>query len=115
MSRRLIPVLSLFAAVILFVMLNFTTPAEIGPLGVLVFFVAIYLLVYGIAFVLVKMFTRLTGNRVGSRTYLYAAILAFGPLMLLLAQSLGNVSIVTVGLVVIFVVLACFLVGKRAK
>ncbi len=98
MPKRLIPVLSLAAAIVLLVMLNFTTPAGVGPPGVLVFFGAGYLLMYGIAYLVVKVF---------------AAVLAFGPIMLLLAQSLGSVSFLTVGLMVVFVFLACFLISKK--
>ena len=38
MPKHLVPVLSFGAAVVILLMLNFTTPAEIGPFGVLVFF-----------------------------------------------------------------------------
>lgn len=113
MSKRLIPVLSLLAAVILLVMLNFTTPAGIGPFGVLVFFTAVYVLMFGFFSLLVIVFTRITGKQTGKRTYFYSAVLAFGPIMLLLAQSLQSMSLWTVGLMVMFEILACFLVSKR--
>lgn len=113
MLRRLILVTSLLAAVLLLLMMNFTTPAGIGPLGVLLFFLMIYLVMFGVAFLLVAIFTKITGKRIGKRTYLYAAVIAFGPIMLLLAQSLGTVSWLTVGLMAVFVLLACFLVNKR--
>lgn len=113
MPKHLIPVLSLIAAVILLTMLNFTTPAGIGPLGVLVFFTAVYVLMLGIAVALVKLFLKMTGKQVGKKSYMYGAMIAFGPIMLLLAQSLGSMSPLTVGLTVVFVLLGCFLVGKR--
>ncbi len=113
MPKHLIPVLSLIAAVILLTMLNFTTPAGIGPLGVLVFFTAVYVLMLGIAVALVKLFLKMTGKQVGKKSYMYGAMIAFGPIMLLLAQSLGSMSPLTVGLTVMFVLLGCFLVSKR--
>mgnify|MGYP001070216802 CR=1 FL=1 len=113
MPKHLIPVLSLIAAVILLTMLNFTTPAGIGPLGVLVFFTAVYVLMLGIAVALVKLFLKMTGKQVGRKSYMYGAMIAFGPIMLLLAQSLGSMSPLTVGLTVVFVLLGCFLVSKR--
>lgn len=113
MLKRLIPVLSLAAAIVLLVMLNFTTPAGVGPLGVLVFFGAAYLLMYGIAYLVVRVFAAVGRHRMGRKQYLYAAVLAFGPIMLLLAQSLGSVSFLTVGLMVVFVSLACFLISKK--
>jgi len=113
MPKHLIPVLSLMAAVILLTMLNFTTPAGIGPLGVLVFFTAVYVLMLGISVALVKIFLKLTGKQVGKKSYMYGAVIAFGPIMLLLAQSLRSMSALTVGLTVVFVFLGCFLVSKR--
>lgn len=113
MSKRIVPVLSLFAAVILLVMLNFTTPTEIGPLGVLVFFTTFYVLMFGLAVGIVKIFAKLLGRQMGRKEYLYGVVLAFGPIMLMLAQSLGSISLLTVILTVIFVLLGCFLVSKR--
>ena len=113
MPKHLIPVLSLMAAVILLTMLNFTTPAGIGPLGVLVFFTAVYVLMLGVSVALVKIFLKLTGRQVGKKSYMYGAVIAFGPIMLLLAQSLRSMSMLTVGLTVVFVFLGCFLVNKR--
>ncbi len=113
MPKHLVPVMSLIAAVILLAMLYFTTPAGIGPLGVLVFFTTFYILIFGIAVGVVKIFTRLSGGQKGKRTYIYAAIIAFGPIMLLLAQSLGSMSLAMVLLTAGFVLLACFWVSKR--
>lgn len=114
MPKRLIPVFSMLAAILLLLMLNFTTPADVGPLGVLVFFAACYVVVLGVALLLVKIFTKLAGKQMGRRGYLYAAIIAFGPIMLLLAQSLGTLGPATVALVALVVFLACFLVSKRS-
>lgn len=113
MPKRLIPVFSMLAAILLLLMLNFTTPADVGPLGVLVFFAACYVVVLGVALLLVKIFMKLAGKQMGRRGYLYAAIIAFGPIMLLLAQSLGTLGPATVALVALVVFLACFLVSKR--
>lgn len=113
MSKRLILMLSLLSAVILLIMLNFTTPVSIGPFGVLVFFTIFYLLMLGIATVLVGIVARLTGKDFGRKEQLYAATIAFGPIMLMLAQALGSMSILTVGSTVVFVLLGCFLISKR--
>lgn len=113
MPKRLIPVLSLASVVVLLLMLNFTTPTGVGPLGVLVFFVAIYLLMFGIFTLLVKFFGRILGRKPSRKQYFYSVVLAFGPIMLLLAQSLGSMSFLTIGLMVVFEFLACFLIKKR--
>ncbi len=113
MPKRLIPILSLLAAVVLLVMLNFTTPESVGSLGVLVFFIACYVLVLGVTLLLVKIFMKLGGKKMGHRGYMYAAVIAFAPMMLLLVKSLGSLSPVTVGLVLAAVFLICFLISKR--
>lgn len=113
MPKHLIPVLSLLAAAVLLVMLNFTTPAGVGPFGVLVFFSACYILMLGIALVLVKLFMKLAGKKIGRRVYLYAAVIAFGPIMMLLIQSLGTLTPLTIAAVIILIVLVCFLISKR--
>ena len=93
MPKHLVPVLSFGAAVVILLMLNFTTPAEIGPFGVLVFFTMVYVLMLGLGILLVKFFVKL---------------------MLMLVQSVGTVSVLTVVLVMMFTGLGCFLVSKRA-
>jgi len=113
MPRRLVPVSSLIAAIILLVLLNFTTPEDIGPLGVLIFFTTFYVLMFGLAIGMVKLFAKLVGKTMGRKQYLYGAVIAFGPIMLMLAQALGSMSILTVALVGVFVLLGCFLVSKR--
>lgn len=113
MPKRVIPVLSLLAAVIILLMVNFTTPAGVGPFGVLIFFAACYVVVLGVALLLVRMFTALMGKQMGHKSYLYAAVIAFGPIMLLLIESVGSLSILTVSIVVILIFLVCFLISRN--
>lgn len=114
MPKHLVLVLSLLAAVILLTMLNFVTPAGVGPLGVLLLFVLFYILMFGVSFFVVKVFMKATGKQVVRKSYIYAAVIAFGPIMLLASRSLGTVSLLTVGAIIMAVFLACFLVNKRA-
>lgn len=116
MLNRLIILASLVAVIILMVMLNLTAPAEIGPLGVLVFFTMVYVVIFGVATGVVALMRKVSGNRGGMRKkdYFFAAIIAFGPIMLLLVQSFGSLSLWTVALIAIFVSLGCFLISKRA-
>lgn len=102
--------MSLVAAVILLLMLNFTTPVGAGPLGVLVFFTTFYVFVLGIVVFLVKMFVWMLGRKMTRKDYLCAAIISFAPVMLSLMRS---VSILTVGAMVVCVALWCFLINKR--
>ena len=109
MPKHLITVLSLFAAIILLLIMNFTTPTGIGPLGVLAFFTACYVLVLGVSTIVVKIFMKMSGKQMGRKGYLYAAIIAFGPII----QSLGTLGPLTIALVAVVIFIACFLVSKR--
>lgn len=114
MFNRLPTLFSLIAVIVILAMINLTTPSDVGPLGVLVFFVMVYIVIYGIADLIVSIFFRAAEKKhgVGKRHY-YAAIIAFGPVMLLLVQSFGSLSIATIAMVVAFVFLGCFVVKKR--
>lgn len=96
-------------------MLNFTSPTEIGPFGVLLFFTTVYVVVFGFICMAMWAFYRLALKRRGFRNkdYLYAAVAGFAPIMLLMARAFGAISLWTVTLMVMFVALAEFLVYKR--
>lgn len=114
MPKHLIPVLSSLSVVVLLLMLNFTTPVGVGAFGVLIFFAACYLVVLGVAAAIVGLFMKILGKTMGKKGYLYAAIIAFGPIMLLLVQSMGALSWFTVGLIVLLICIVCFLVSKNS-
>lgn len=114
MPKHLIPVMSTLAAVVILAMLNFTTPAAVGPLGGLVFFTMLYVVALGISTAIVKLFVKAMGRQMGKKEQLYAAVIAFGPIMLMLAQSLGTMNPLTIVLTVVFVFLTCFLISKKS-
>ena len=99
----------------LFAMLNFTSPTEIGPFGVLLFFTTLYITIFSIFAVAMQLFLSLAFKRSSLRNkdYLYAAVFAFFPIMFLMACSFGAVNLWTVKLIALFVFLAEFLVAKR--
>ena len=115
MLNRLIILASLIAVIILMVMINLTSPAEIGPLGVLVFFTMVYVVFFGVVTGVIALLRRATGNgsTMRRKDYFFAAIIAFGPIMLLLIQSFGSFNLWTVALVFVFVVLGCFYISKK--
>lgn len=84
--------LSMIAAVILSAMLFFTTPAEIGPFGIFVFFVMTYFVMLGITTIVIRIFTWfvLKKKTMGWKDYADAAALAFWPVMVLIFISLGT-------------------------
>ncbi len=117
MRSKIIPFLSLVALFILLFMVNFTSPLDVGVFGVLVFFTMIFILIFGIVFMVVKIFQKILNPKnfvVNSKTFLYSGIISFGPIILLLVQSFQAMSVWTFLLTGLFVFLGCFLVNKRA-
>ena len=118
MRGRIIPVLSIFSLFGILFMLNYTTPKEAGVLGVLVFFTMIFIAIFGLMVGLVKIFQRILKEKNGkggeiseNKTYMYATVVAFGPIILLVTRSVNVLTLLLVG---IFVFLGCFLIRKRA-
>lgn len=110
---------SMLSLIALLVMVNLTTPSDVGPLGVLVFFTLAYLVCLGIMVGACKVFfalkKKMNGNRhINSRaSYYYGSILAFAPILLLFMRSLGELNFLEVILVALFVVIGCFYLSKR--
>ncbi len=114
-QKRIIYLTSGIGLAALFLMLCFTSPTEIGPLGVLLFFTTLYVSFFGIMTLLLRAFKRLAFKQevLKRKDYLYSAVLAFGPIMLLMARSFGAVNLWTGTLIIAFLALAEFLVYKR--
>ena len=101
---------------VLLTMLIFVSPTEIGPLGVLLFFTTVYVVFFCLLSLCFRAFKKLAfrNPRLGNKDYLYSAILAFAPIMLLMARSFGVVNLWTIALVTLFIALAEFLAHKKA-
>ena len=113
--NRIIYIISIIGLAALILMLNLTSPTEIGPFGVLLFFTTVYVVFVGTFTLLLQVFLRTAFKRTSltNKDYLYAAVLAFGPIMLLMARSFGAINLWTILLIVVFLSLAEFLVKKR--
>ena len=113
--NRIILTSSIIGLAVLLLMLIFTSPTEIGPLGVLLFFTTLYIVCFGIITMLTHWFIKLAFRKttLRSKDYLYSAVLAFGPIMFLMARSFGAINLWTTSLIIIFLILAEFLVYKR--
>ena len=113
--NRVVAIVSMIGLAVLISLLFFTSPTEIGPFGVLLFFTTLYMSIFGFVTFLMRGFYKLAFDResFGNKDYLSAAVLSFGPIMLLMARSFGVINLWTVGLIVLFLFLAEFLVLKR--
>lgn len=113
--NRFVVLVSMVGLAALILMLNLTSPTEIGPFGVLLFFLAVYAALWGVITFFMKTFYRIGLKREVFRRkdYLYAAIGSFGPIVVLMLFSFGTFNVWTVGLVIIAIFLTEFLVYKR--
>lgn len=118
-----------FAAVLgLFLVFSLTDPLSAGPAGMLLVFFLVYVLFASVFFIFltvgIKLISRLVNKyrkvnlkewRVGVRkSYYIASVLAFGPVLLLAMQSVGQLQPRDVILATVFLVIAIFYVIKRS-
>ena len=114
--NRIIKVAGALGVLVLVGMLTLTSPTAIGPLGVLVFFTTLYLTIFSGFSIALEIFNRLAYKRedMKRKDYLSAAVMAFGPIMVIMARSFGAINLWTLSLIAIFLILAEFLVYKKA-
>ncbi len=126
MLPRIIATISLASLCVLSYMLTFTSPADAGPFGLLVIFIAAYLTFVGlISFFLfgINRFIVLVSSNMTlrkpvlkvafKRVYYFSTVLAAAPVLLIGLQSVQSVGIYEVILVVIFEVIACLYISRR--
>lgn len=128
MLGKIVALSSIISIFILFFLWQTTTPAAIGPVGILLVFVLMYLSVLGIlTFLLLglnRVIIKLSGSLVlkqpirglsTSRAYYFASVIALAPVMIVGMQSVGEVGVYELLLIVIFLVIACIYIAKRTN
>lgn len=126
MLGRIISVSIIFAIVVLFIMLQTTTPSTAGPLGILAVFMFAYVLALGVLTFLLfgmsklstrvmRLFTlkKLQQSLSLVRAYYFSSVLALGPVIFMGMQSVGEVGVYDALLILLFVTVACFYIAKR--
>ena len=115
-SSFVIKTAGITGVIILMLFLTLTSPTEIGPLGVLVFFTTLYIVIFTVFSLIWQVFGRLAFKKTAMRRkdYLCSAVLAFGPIMVMMARSFGAINLWTLTLIALFLILAEFLVYKKA-
>ena len=116
------------AVTLLAILLQITAPATIGPMGILLVFILLYVSVLGVLTFLLfgcsrvaskvtATFTRRAIIRPLSlrRSYYYSSVLALAPVLFIGMQSVGEVSAYDVLLVALFVGIACIYIAKRTR
>ncbi|OIP85700.1 hypothetical protein COV88_03950 [Candidatus Saccharibacteria bacterium CG11_big_fil_rev_8_21_14_0_20_41_19] len=128
MLKIVISVLSGISLCFLAVLLNVTTPATAGPLGILSIFVFAYLLSLGVVTFFIywsrRLVSRLSAGLISKKpiepmtfrtSYYYSTIVAAVPILLIGLQSVGSIGIYEVILVIIFVAIGCLYISKRVS
>lgn len=115
MLNLIVLLISLIAAAIIVAMLFFTTPAGIGPLGILIFFIMIYLVMLGITIGITRLYKRIVKKtkEMVPLDYATSGVLAFFPIMVLIFISIGVSNLLMTSIsAVIFVVIGVFFMRK---
>lgn len=125
MLGRILAVGFIVSIVLLGVMLQTTAPTTAGPLGILIVFILMYVsvlsaltfLLYGINRV-IRRLSSLAPKKPAqtltlTRSYYFSSVLALAPVIFIGMQSVGQVGVYDVLLVVLFVVIACVYIAKR--
>lgn len=126
MFRRTIVAVTVVSVLMLGVLLFTTTPSDTGPLGILGFFVFMYLTALGVltflfrglsilAIKLLPMKRNLSTTPALRTSYYYASVVALIPVMIIAIQSVGELSIYQILLIAFFVVVAWIYVTNRTS
>lgn len=128
MAGKFIAISGIVAVALLTILLQVTTPATIGPLGLLFVFMMIYVAVlsaltffiFAVSRLGMRLADRLTVRRplrplTLQQAYYYGSVIALGPVMILGMQSVGAVGVYETLLVGMFTVLGCVYIAKRSR
>ena len=129
MISKIIFSLSTLSGVGLFLMLTQTSPNKVGPLGILILFMMVYLVflgvisfflygsyrVFSIAVVYFRKGQPVVQKEVKTPGFFlkYSAALAFAPISLIAKQSTGGVGIFEILLLTIIEIIAIIYISKR--
>jgi hypothetical protein len=127
MLAKLLFVAGLVSAGLLLIVLTMTTPASSGAFGILAVFLLSYVVLLALLTYVIWLSAKLI-NKAGRefhllrkpyslsfrKAYYYSTIIAIGPVIIVSLQSVGGVGVYEVGLVILFIILGCIYVSRRA-
>lgn len=123
MLGKVIGLSSVISIALLVILFEVTTPATIGPFGVLIVFILMYITVLGVLsffiFGLGKIVVKVRSREGQSpmtlgRSYYFASVLALGPVIVVGMHSVGEVGLYEISLVTLFLGIACVYISKRS-
>ena len=128
MFTRILMIAGLVSAGLLLILLTTITPAKAGAFGILAVFLLSYVfiltvttfLLWGVAYLADRIAS--SGRRIPrklhaislKRAYLFATVIALGPIILVGLHSVGGIGVYDVGLVLLFTALGCVYVARRS-
>lgn len=128
MLGRVIGISTLVSAFVLAILLMTTTPATIGPLGILIVFILMYMSALGVLTFLLYIGSKVAARFSASftvrrplqamslsRSYYFSSVIALVPVMLIGMQSVGEVGFYEVMLLIVFIIVACIYLAKRTS
>ena len=126
MLKIILPIIAAISLCFLAIFLNITTPVAVGPFGILLVFVFIYLssfslvtfFIFGMSRVLSHIFAIVITKKPFlplnlKKSCLYSSIISTAPVMLVALRSVGVVGLYEYLLVVTFVTIGCVYISKR--
>ncbi|NCU29779.1 hypothetical protein EOM60_04185 [Candidatus Saccharibacteria bacterium] len=126
MRQLTILIIGVVTALVLLLLMNFTSPSTAGPLGILAVFLLIYVASVSFIYLVLRNVATFLAkvSRPGLlklalegtsplKLYYYSSILALSPVILLGMQSVGGVRWMDLTLLIVFEILACFYIYKR--
>ncbi|MDB5187477.1 MAG: hypothetical protein JWM07_949 [Candidatus Saccharibacteria bacterium] len=126
MLGRVLTISFIMATMLLVIVLQTTTPATIGPLGILFVFVLMYVSVLCALTFLLFISSRMIAKVSSSITlrrpiqplslvkaYYFSSVVALAPVMFIGMQSVGEVGFYDLALIIIFVIISCVYITKR--
>jgi ABC-type transport system involved in multi-copper enzyme maturation permease subunit len=126
MLEKLVAISTVLSVICVAILLNTTTPATIGPLGIFVLFILLYVSVLGVLTFLLFGIHKIVRRILQSlgvkrpvdeltfrKAYYFSSVVALTPVMMIGLQSVGEVGIYELLLLALFTVIACTYVSKR--
>ena len=128
MFVKLLILTGLVSSGLLLFIMTLYDPSSVGALGILIVFLLGYVIILCVLTVflwtLVLLSSRLRGAKgilkniqqlTLREVYYYSSVLALAPVIIISLRSVGNVTLYEIGLILLFEVLGCLYIAKRAK
>lgn len=123
---RLFAALTVLSVAILLFMVTYTRPTDVGPFGILVVFVCLYIVSISsvmVSFLFLQYIRSVAHKAAGysgvyqklsrKTLYYYSTIIASAPVLMIGLRSVGSLSFYSAILVLLFVAIGIFYVRKR--